>query len=587
MKLYTAQELYKLLSTSDECVWIEAKGESDSTESLMESICSFSNEPGLGGGYILLGIGEDTKAQKNRFNIEGVENPDKAQLDISTQCASMFNFPVRPRIDVEKLDGKNVLKIFVAELPSLQKPLYFKSKGLPKGAWRRIGSSDQRCSEEDLYAFYQDNTSFDSSVVRNTNFDDVDLDAVKYYRRCRKEVNPKAEELNYSDRELLESLECLTQDGTLTFAGVMLFGTKRVIRRFYPLMRTDYIRVRGNEWVENVDERFSAIEFMGPLILQIDRMIDAVLSDLPQNFSLKEGQIHATTKPDLPERVIREAIVNAVMHRSYRHNRPTQIIRYNNRIEIINSGYSLKAQEEIGTAGSDTRNQLIASILHETNLAEFKGTGIRTMRRLMSGAGLSMPTFESDRTRDTFTIRLLLHKFFDDGDMAWLNGFGNDLSQGQRSALIFAREVGAVDTLTYMQITGEKRKVADSNLDSLQKVGVLTQKGKTADMAYYVLNPDFGVTTPQVAPQVTPQVTPQVDIQAKCDDLVLFCGTPRSKKEMMDFLKLSDRKNFDKLYLKPLLNKKIRYTIPDKPKSRSQKYVAIDNGKITKLSQPA
>ncbi|PWJ64125.1 ATP-dependent DNA helicase RecG [Fibrobacter sp. UWB15] len=571
MKLYTAQELYKLLSESDECVWIEAKGESDSAQSLMESVCSFCNEPGLGGGYILLGIGEDTKALDNRFWIEGVENPDKAQLDISTRCASMFNLSVRPRIDVEKLDGKNVLKIFVPELPSQQKPLYFKSVGLPQGAWRRIGSSDQRCTEEDLYAFYQDNTSFDSSVVKNTSFDDVDLDAVKYYRRCRKEVNPKAEELNYSDRELLESLECLTQDGNLTFAGVMLFGTKRVIRRFYPLMRTDYIRVRGNEWVENVDERFSAIEFMGPLMLQIDRMIDAVLSDLPQNFSLKEGQIRATTKPDLPERVIREAIVNAVMHRSYRHNRPTQIIRYNNRIEIINSGYSLKAQEEIGTAGSDTRNQLIASILHETNLAEFKGTGIRTMRRLMTGAGLSMPTFESDRTKDTFTIRLLLHKFFDEGDEAWLSGFGENLTQGQRSALIFAREVGAVDTLTYMQIVGEKRKLADLNLDFLKKMGVLKQKGKTVDSVYYVLNSDFDVTTPQV----TPQVAPQDDIQTKCNELVLFCRIPRSKKEMMAFLKLSDRKSFDKLYLKPLLNKRIRYTVPDKPNSRIQKYVAI------------
>ena len=571
MKLYTAQELYKQLSESDECVWIEAKGESDSAQSLMESVCSFSNEPGLGGGYILLGVGEDTKALDNRFWIEGVENPDKAQLDISTRCASMFNLSVRPRIDVEKLDGKNVLKIFVPELPSQQKPLYFKSVGLPQGAWRRIGSSDQRCTEEDLYAFYQDNTSFDSSVVKNTGFDDVDLDAVKYYRRCRKEVNPKAEELNYSDRELLESLECLTQDGNLTFAGAMLFGTKRVIRRFYPLMRTDYIRVRGNEWVENVDERFSAIEFMGPLMLQIDRMIDAVLSDLPQNFSLKEGQIHATTKPDLPERVIREAIVNAIMHRSYRHNRPTQIIRYNNRIEIINSGYSLKAQEEIGTAGSDTRNQLIASILHETNLAEFKGTGIRTMRRLMTGAGLSMPTFESDRTKDTFTIRLLLHKFFDEGDVAWLNSFGGKLSQGQRSALIFAREVGAVDTLTYMQIVGEKRKLADSNLDFLKKMGVLKQKGKTVDSVYYVLNSDFDVITPQV----TPQVAPQDDIQTKCGELVLFCRTPRSKKEMMAFLKLSDRKSFEKLYIKPLLNKRIRYTVPDKPNSRIQKYVAI------------
>ena len=173
-------------------------------------------------------------------------------------------------------------------------------------------------------------------------------------------------------------------------------------------------------------------------MLQIDRMIDAVVSDLPQNFSLKEGQIYATTKPDLPERVIREAIVNAVMHRSYHHNRPTQIIRYNNRIEITNSGYSLKAQDEIGTAGSDTRNQLIASIFHETNLAEFKGTGIRTMRRLMIEAGLSMPTFESNRKGDTFTIRLLLHKFFNEEDIKWIDMFGRlALSENHTAALIF------------------------------------------------------------------------------------------------------------------------------------------------------
>ena len=576
MKIYSAQELFRMLCVVDESVWVEAKSKSDSTQSLMESICSFSNEPGLGGGYILLGIGENTKSRDNRFYVEGVADADKAQLDISTQCSTMFNFPIRPRIDVEQIEDKNILKIFVPELPSVQKPVYFKNKGLPQGAWRRIGSSDQRCTEEDLYTFYQDNTNFDSSVIKNTSFEDVDLEAIKYYRRCRKEVNPKAVELGYNDRDLLISLECLSPSGNLTFAGIMLFGTKQVLRRFYPLMRTDYIRVRGNEWVENVDERFSAIEFMGPLMLQIDRMIDAVLSDLPQNFSLKEGQIHATTKPDLPERVIREAIVNAVMHRSYHHNRPTQIIRYNNRIEIINSGYSLKPQEDIGTAGSDTRNQLIASILHETNLAEFKGTGIRTMRRLTMEAGLSMPTFESNRKSDTFTIRLLLHKFCNEDDKVWLERYdGISLSQDQQMALIFAREVGAIDTLTYAQLIGVKTNIADENLGFMKESGVLMQKGRTLDTVYYVLNQSFE-STPQVTPKVTPQVTPQVDVQTKLDQLVDFCKVPRSKKEMMDYLELSDPKSFRKLYIKPLLNTKIRYTIPDKPNSRNQKYVAIE-----------
>ena len=80
----------------------------------------------------------------------------------------------------------------------------------------------------------------------------------------------------------------------------------------------------------------------------------------------------------------------------------------------------------------------------------------------------------------------------------------------------------------------------------------------------------------QVTPQVAPQVTPQVDIQIKLEKLVAFCKIPRSKNEIMEHLGLTDRNNFMKLYIKPLLNTKIRYTIPDKPNSRNQKYVAIE-----------
>lgn len=82
--------------------------------------------------------------------VEGVDDPNKARLDISTQCSSMFNFSVRPRIDVEKVDEKKVLKIFVSDLSSTQKPLYFKNVGISQGTWRRIGSNNQRCMVEEL-----------------------------------------------------------------------------------------------------------------------------------------------------------------------------------------------------------------------------------------------------------------------------------------------------------------------------------------------------------------------------------------------------------------------------------------------------
>ena len=58
---HTAQELFEILNEQDECPWIEAKWGGDSSHSVMETVCSYANEPGLGGGYILMGVVQDSE----------------------------------------------------------------------------------------------------------------------------------------------------------------------------------------------------------------------------------------------------------------------------------------------------------------------------------------------------------------------------------------------------------------------------------------------------------------------------------------------------------------------------------------------
>ncbi len=67
--------------------------------------------------------------------------------------------------------------------------------------------------------------------------------------------------------------------------------------------------------------------------------------------------------------MVREAVVNAVMHRNYQHQQPVQLLRYSNRLEVQNPGYSLKTLENLGEPGSQWRNPVIASVLHEMGLA--------------------------------------------------------------------------------------------------------------------------------------------------------------------------------------------------------------------------
>jgi ATP-dependent DNA helicase RecG len=414
-------------------------------------------------------------------------DPDKLQSDIATQCASMFNLPVRPAMTIEKVEGQPVLKIWIDELPDKQKPLYFKSKGLPSGALRRIGSTDQHCTDDDMHVFYQDAGSYDQTPIRGTTLADVDENALKRYRLLREKVNPAAEELAYSDSELLEALGCVNKanPNELNLAGLLLFGNSIIQRSTFPMVRADYIRVPGNVWVQDPDERFTTIDMRGPLILVLYRLIDAINADLPKGFLLPEDDVQAAST-GLPLKALREAIVNALMHRSYREHRPTQIIRYDNRIEIINPGFSLKSEEKLGQPGSETRNPFIAAVFHDTNLAETKGSGIRAMRRLMEKAHLAPPTFESSRENNEFISRLLLHHFLDDNDIEWLKQFENfDLADTQKQALIFVREVGAIDNTTYRQMADCDTLKASNDLRLLKAWNLINSKGK-GKATYYV-----------------------------------------------------------------------------------------------------
>lgn len=488
---YTAEELFGVLNDSDESEALEAKAFSqDSTRSILETVCSFSNEPGMGGGVILIGAAENEDINGPRYQVEEIADPDKAQLDLATQCASVFNIRIRPEIEVERIDGKNVLKVFVPELPAGRKPLYFTKDGIPKGIYRRIGSSDQRCNEEDLPIFYSREDAYDRVPVEGTSIDDVDPEAVRMYKLLRERVRPEAAELVMDTPHLLKALGCIDRSGSgrLNVAGVLLFGTTEVQRQVLPAVRVDYLRVPGTEWVKDPERSFISTELRGSLISVLYRAMDAVRGDLPQGFLLKENDIQAQTV-GLPTAALREAIVNALMHRSYRVNRPTQIIRYDNRIEITNAGYSLKPEDELGEAGSEARNPIIADILHEINLAEQKGSGIQRMKRLMEASHLAVPTFESDRGENRFTARLLLHHFLGDEDLKWLRRFSAfNLDDGQKKALIFLRESGAVDNLVYRQLSGEDTLHASNALRALRDFGLITQKG-SGKATYYVPGP--------------------------------------------------------------------------------------------------
>ena len=494
----TAQEIFDQLNSIDENVRIDAKKASEIDKSIMENVCAFAKEPGLGGGYLLLGaVRTGFKNGLPVYVPENIENPDKIQNDITTQCSSMFNVRIRPQMETEVVGGKTVIVVKIDEAPEAQKPIYIVKRGLPQGAFRRVGSSDQRCTEDDMRVFYSSAESFDSTIVKGATLDDIDDNAVEYYRRLRSKVNSNAEELSYDDKDLLMALRACEKekDGNyvLTYTGLVVFGKSMSLRRLLPALRVDYIRVSGNRWIEDPDKRFEAtIDMRGPLILLVNRALNAIKDDLPKGFELKKGNLQAETPIDLPNDALREALVNAFIHCSFRLNQPIQIIRYSNRLEIINPGFSLKSPETLGEPGSVQRNPFISTIFHDTNLAETKGSGIRSMRGHMKKAGMIPPTFESNRSANQFTARLLLHHLLDNETIQWLTSYADSsLNNEQRLALVFVREVGAIDNITYRQLNSDiNNQRASFDLHDLCAKGLLEQKGQSRN-TYYIAGEKF------------------------------------------------------------------------------------------------
>ena len=195
--LRSARDLLEELNSVDESTRIEAKRASESGKSVMQTVIAFANEPGLEGGYLLLGTDWFVNEKGDTvYRAVGLPDPDKVQLDLASQCTSMLNVVIRPEMLTETIDGKTVLVVHIPEADVTQKPVYLKATGLPRGAYRRIGSSDQHCVDEDLWVLRGESQPLhgpDSSILPDARLDDFDPVALSAYRRERARINPHAE----------------------------------------------------------------------------------------------------------------------------------------------------------------------------------------------------------------------------------------------------------------------------------------------------------------------------------------------------------------------------------------------------------
>ena len=445
---YDFNEIFNLLQYTDETDRIEAKEATyDLGKSFLETVSALSNEPSLGGGYILLGVTKNKESNSPRYIVKGVADPDSLQQQVANQCGQCFNVTIRPTIKVLPHAEGTIILVHIPEAEAHEKPVYIESKGREKGSYRRIGSTDQLFTAkdfEDIYRF-RSRRKFDELHEDRASFNDFDPEAIQTYRDERKQIKPDAAELKYNDLDLLRAIDAITFEKGAelpTVAGFLLFGKEALLSKIYAFRNdVEYLLVEGREWVSDPDKRYTCVEMCKPLITGIPYMLGQIMNTIPQIFALHPNGLQRLDNPLIPRKVIREALVNAIMHKDYNITSPIQIIKYANRIEFRNVGYSLKPSDQIGLPGSMARNQIISRVFRDIHYSEGKGTGISTMRDEMRKANLSVPLIESNHSANLFVLTLLTHHLFTKEHIKWLSNFKPyNLSDEDARTLVVIRE---------------------------------------------------------------------------------------------------------------------------------------------------
>ncbi len=485
----------------------------------IKTLIAFSNEPGMRGGWLLIGVEPKT------YEVVGVADAEMVSEQIASQCSDQtLNRPIRPVITTDSIDGKNIVVVYASEAPLGDKPIYLRSLGLPRGAFRRVGAADMEGVETDLDRYREAASGpYETTVLDDASSDaHFDPRAVRAYLAELRAANPASELLGYADLEVVEAVGGLRRvaDGVMrpTVAGLLLFGTPLALRQFLPVAsRIDYLRIEGTEWVPDAEKPFeSVIEIREPLLAAFKRINRAVLDDLTTTFSFSQGDVRREEESAIPRRVVREALVNALTHRDYRQHSAIQVLRFRDRLEIRNPGHSLVEEDALGQPGSQARNPRLVQVFHDVRLAENKGTGIRVMRQQMKDANLSLPVFDSERRRDSFATTFLFHHLLGDDDRAWLKGFAAyGLTDEQAMAMAYVRKRGTIRNSELRDLSSLDVLAASNQLRKLRDHGLLEAQG-SGNATFYTLRPQSTAAAP-AASASSAGVPEQLDLLARVE----------------------------------------------------------------------
>lgn len=369
---------------------------------LYDTLSAFSNQDE--GGIIVFGLEESSD-----FSAVGVYDVQNLQKKITEQCKEMEP-PVRALFTVCEVDGKNIVS---AEIPSAdisERPVFYKGAGRVRGSYIRVGEADEPMSEYEIYSYeaFRKRIRDDIRTVSNAKLSLFDLDRLNNYISSVKSERKNLAE-NVSDEEIME-LMGITAENAPTLAGIMTFS--KYPQGYFPQLCITAVCIPGLNMGDTTDEEVRFTDNRR-ITGAVSEMLDEAVEFVRRNSRYKtiiDQNGKRIDKPEYPLKAVREAVLNALVHRDYSihtESVPIRIEMYSDRMEIISSGglYGKITIDSLGKVRPDTRNAALANMLEILHITENRYSGIPTIRKEFESAGLPAPVFEVRRGEFTVVFR--------------------------------------------------------------------------------------------------------------------------------------------------------------------------------------
>lgn len=394
----TKPELLEIISNGENS-GVEFKRADLRPQDLAKELVAFSN---LEGGMVILGIEDDGQ-------ISGI-----VRKDIEEWVMNVCRTKIRPELNpffevINQIDGENAVAVVRVTQGYGVHALWHNnsSKYLI-----RVGSQSREASQEELARLFQQRGALRAELQAVSGSTIAHLDRrrlINYFVNIRHQNIPDGRD-EHSWQTLLENTEFMTEE-VVTVGGMLLFG--KTPNRFLPHAGIDAVAYSSLEKDYDAFERATLRGPLTPLLGENDEIVENGLVEQSLNFvqrntkmtvKIKSGR--RTESPTYPMEVLREAIVNALIHRDYLlSGTDIELAIFPDRLEIISPGRLPNGitPERMRAGTRSARNQLLKDVMRDYRYLEHMGIPRKIIQGMIAHNGKNPELIEMG---ERFLVRL-------------------------------------------------------------------------------------------------------------------------------------------------------------------------------------